>query len=101
MSPNTSKVIIVCGTALGLSLIFLIRWRQKRELRRRQRRKSQGTLNIGGAISCPTFITHQIWIDNYDIHLSVILLQVSSVAILEALYRRLFTLRRKLERTII
>ena len=58
MALNSSKVIIVCGTALGLSLIFLIRWRQKRELRRRQRRKNQGTLNIGGNTSCCTVCCH-------------------------------------------
>ena len=49
MSSNT-KAIVLFASALGVSLLFLVRWRQKRELRRRQRRKSQGSLNIGGKL---------------------------------------------------
>jgi pantothenate kinase len=49
MSTNT-KAIVLFASALGVSILFLVRWRQKRELRRRHRRKSQGSLNIGGKL---------------------------------------------------
>ena len=47
-SKTNTKAIVLLASALGVSILFLVRWRQKRELRRRQRRKSQGSLNIGG-----------------------------------------------------
>ena len=48
---RTSKILIIGAALVGVSYVLFTRWRQKLEMRKRKRRKKQGSVNIGGKYS--------------------------------------------------